>query len=80
MQQIIKLQKLQIPDSAGAIEIETRRATDFVKDDIIGVLGIGDTSKFYKVIKTSLNTITATTVGDVDDAEDVNGSTKLDSV
>ena len=38
-----KVTKLQ-PDSAGAIEIETRRATDFVKDDIIGVLGIGDTS------------------------------------
>ena len=75
-----KVTKITNSDSAGAIEIETRRATDFVKDDIIGVLGIGDTSKFYKVIKTSLNTITATTVGDVDDAEDVNGLTKLDSV
>ena len=76
-----KVTKITNSDSAGAIEIETRRATDFVKDDIIGVLGIGSTSKFFKVIKTSLNTINATTVGDVDDAEDVNGFiTKLDSV
>ena len=58
-------------DSSGMIEITTGKAPAFVKDDIISILGTGDTDRFYKVQRTSLNTIYATTSGEQKDLPEI---------
>jgi len=70
----LKVTSIINSDSASAIEISTRKAPNVVKDDIIGILGVNNNAnRFYKVLRTSLNTIFAETVGEVADVEECSG-------
>jgi len=61
-------------DSSKSIEIKTRKAPTVDKDDIIGILGVGEKqNRFYKVLRVSLNVIYAETTGEVEDATEVDG-------
>ena len=76
-----KVSSIVNSDSSGMIEITTGKAPPFVKDDIISVLGTGDVDRFFKVQRTSLNTIYATTSVEQPDLPEISGFiTQLNSV
>jgi len=76
-----KVSSIVNSDSSGMIEITTGKAPPFVKDDIISVLGTGDVDRFFKVQRTSLNTIFATTSVEQPDLPEISGFiTQLNSV
>ena len=68
-----KVVKVTKNGTTNEVEIQLNNQANYVKDDIIGIVDVADTEKFFKVLRSELDTVFCTDNGETSDVETANG-------